>query len=109
MRGVLLDFLSTWVSGGSGRDWSGETSVGGHAGIECGVFVCDGFSLPCLGKLKEELTCSICLDICVRPCTTPCGTESCENAMLDVWLCGVECVVGRCCYMVLIILCCSPG
>lgn len=29
--------------------------------------------IPCLGKLQEELTCSICLEICVRPCTTPCG------------------------------------
>ncbi|PNX82339.1 C3HC4-type RING zinc finger protein, partial [Trifolium pratense] len=30
-------------------------------------------SLPCMDKLREELSCAICLEICFEPSTTPCG------------------------------------
>jgi hypothetical protein len=32
-----------------------------------------------INQLKDELTCSICLDVCTRPVTTPCGKS------LDAW------------------------
>ncbi|GJM87618.1 hypothetical protein PR202_ga03590 [Eleusine coracana subsp. coracana] len=33
--------------------------------------------LPCMDRLREELSCAICLEICFEPSTTPCGHRSC--------------------------------
>ncbi|KAF5841444.1 hypothetical protein DUNSADRAFT_12888 [Dunaliella salina] len=32
-------------------------------------------------QLREELTCSVCLEICTRPCTTPCGHSFCRSCL----------------------------
>ncbi|KAI8473615.1 MAG: hypothetical protein J3K34DRAFT_518897 [Monoraphidium minutum] len=37
--------------------------------------------LGCIGELREELACSVCLDLCVRPCTTPCGHSFCRSCL----------------------------
>ncbi|KAK6928457.1 hypothetical protein RJ641_007048 [Dillenia turbinata] len=34
---------------------------------------CSNTVLPCMDKLREELSCAICLEICFEPSTTPCG------------------------------------
>ncbi|XP_052116370.1 cyclin-A1-4 isoform X2 [Arachis duranensis] len=30
-------------------------------------------ALPCIDKLRDDLSCTICLEICFEPSTTPCG------------------------------------
>ncbi|KAL6763203.1 hypothetical protein V8C86DRAFT_340172 [Haematococcus lacustris] len=34
-----------------------------------------------INDLKEELTCSICLELCTRPCTVPCGHCFCRSCL----------------------------
>ncbi|GMH33743.1 hypothetical protein BSKO_01577 [Bryopsis sp. KO-2023] len=61
--------------------------VGGSEELESD----DDSKLPCLGKLKEELTCSICLDICVRPSTTPCGHNFCRRCLRGALQYSMKC------------------
>ncbi|XP_010528192.1 PREDICTED: uncharacterized protein LOC104805349 [Tarenaya hassleriana] len=37
--------------------------------------------LPCIDKLREELSCAICLDICFEPSTTTCGHSFCQKCL----------------------------
>ncbi|KAL5581293.1 hypothetical protein UlMin_013735 [Ulmus minor] len=53
---------------------------------------CSKTSLPCLDKLKEELSCAICLDICFEPSTTPCGHSFCKKCLQSAAdKCGKKC------------------
>ncbi|EXC31386.1 E3 ubiquitin-protein ligase [Morus notabilis] len=48
--------------------------------------------LPCMDKLREELSCAICLDICLEPSTTPCGHSFCLKCLRSAASkCGKKC------------------
>ncbi|MEW5305649.1 MAG: hypothetical protein WDW38_008131 [Sanguina aurantia] len=51
--------------------------------------------LACLGDLKDELTCCICLDVCVRPVTTPCGHNFCRACLTTAQLHSSSCAKCR--------------
>ncbi|CAK8541179.1 unnamed protein product [Lathyrus sativus] len=49
-------------------------------------------SLPCMDKLREELSCAICLEICFEPSTTPCGHSFCKKCLKSAAdKCGKKC------------------
>ncbi|KAE8694391.1 hypothetical protein F3Y22_tig00110783pilonHSYRG00145 [Hibiscus syriacus] len=48
--------------------------------------------LHCKDKLREELSCAICLDICFEPSTTPCGHSFCKKCLRSAAdKCGKRC------------------
>ncbi|MBA0859674.1 hypothetical protein Goshw_009512 [Gossypium schwendimanii] len=49
-------------------------------------------ALQCMDKLREELSCAICLDICYEPSTTPCGHSFCKKCLRSAAdKCGKRC------------------
>ncbi|KAK8693291.1 hypothetical protein V6N13_070880 [Hibiscus sabdariffa] len=49
-------------------------------------------ALECMDKLREELSCAICLDICYEPSTTPCGHSFCKKCLRSAAdKCGKRC------------------
>ncbi|XP_021740883.1 LON peptidase N-terminal domain and RING finger protein 3-like [Chenopodium quinoa] len=49
-------------------------------------------TLPCMDRLRDELSCAICLDICYEPSTTPCGHSFCKNCLKSAAeKCGKRC------------------
>ncbi|KAF3444506.1 hypothetical protein FNV43_RR14198 [Rhamnella rubrinervis] len=49
-------------------------------------------SLPCMDKLREELSCAICLEICFEPSTTSCGHSFCRKCLRSAAdKCGKRC------------------
>ncbi|BBH00491.1 zinc finger C3HC4-type RING finger family protein, partial [Prunus dulcis] len=49
-------------------------------------------NLPCLDKLRDELSCAICLEICFEPSTTPCGHSFCKKCLRSAAdKCGKRC------------------
>ncbi|XP_074294602.1 uncharacterized protein LOC141622462 isoform X2 [Silene latifolia] len=49
-------------------------------------------TLPCVDRLREELSCAICLDICFEPSTTPCGHSFCKKCLKNAAdKCGKRC------------------
>ncbi|KAI3922699.1 hypothetical protein MKW98_006830 [Papaver atlanticum] len=49
-------------------------------------------NLPCMDKLREELSCAICLEICFEPSTTPCGQSFCKKCLkYAADKCGKKC------------------
>ncbi|XP_072950496.1 uncharacterized protein [Typha angustifolia] len=49
-------------------------------------------ALPCMDRLKEELSCAICLEICFEPSTTPCGHSFCMKCLKhSAAKCGKRC------------------
>ncbi|KAJ3701700.1 hypothetical protein LUZ61_005405 [Rhynchospora tenuis] len=48
--------------------------------------------LPCMDRLREELSCAICLEICYEPSTTPCGHSFCIKCIKNSTAkCGRRC------------------
>ncbi|KAK7395704.1 hypothetical protein VNO78_16271 [Psophocarpus tetragonolobus] len=51
-----------------------------------------GSALPCIDKLRDELSCAICLEICFEPSTTPCGHSFCRKCLRSAAdKCGKKC------------------
>ncbi|KAL1314708.1 putative E3 ubiquitin-protein ligase RING1a isoform X2 [Arachis ipaensis] len=49
-------------------------------------------ALPCIDKLRDELSCAICLEICFEPSTTPCGHSFCKKCLRSAAdKCGKKC------------------
>lgn len=49
-------------------------------------------AFPCIDKLREELSCAICLEICYEPSTTPCGHSFCKKCLRSAAdKCGRKC------------------
>ncbi|KAM6573255.1 hypothetical protein CsatA_017335 [Cannabis sativa] len=51
-----------------------------------GVVGASSSGLPCMDKLREELSCAICLDICFEPTTTPCGHSNGRSCTVNTVL-----------------------
>ncbi|ESQ32737.1 hypothetical protein EUTSA_v10003629mg [Eutrema salsugineum] len=48
--------------------------------------------LPCIDKLRDELSCAICLEICFEPSTTTCGHSFCKKCLRSAAdKCGRKC------------------
>ncbi|EEF35416.1 conserved hypothetical protein [Ricinus communis] len=53
---------------------------------------CSNSGLPCMDKLREELSCAICLEICYEPSTTSCGHSFCKKCLRSAAdKCGKKC------------------
>lgn len=49
-------------------------------------------NLPCMDRLREELSCAICLEICFEPSSTPCGHSFCMKCLKHAAAkCGKRC------------------
>ncbi|KAL2505308.1 zinc finger (C3HC4-type RING finger) family protein [Abeliophyllum distichum] len=49
-------------------------------------------AIPCIDRLREELSCAICLEICFEPSTTPCGHSFCKKCLRSAAdKCGKRC------------------
>ncbi|KAL1193577.1 hypothetical protein V5N11_022383 [Cardamine amara subsp. amara] len=52
----------------------------------------DSVVLPCIDKLRDELSCAICLEICFEPSTTTCGHSFCKKCLRSAAdKCGRKC------------------
>ncbi|GFZ19096.1 zinc finger (C3HC4-type RING finger) family protein [Actinidia rufa] len=61
--------------------WSGRTGVSSSSSC-----------LPCMDKLRDELSCAICLEICFEPSTTSCGHSFCKKCLRSAAdKCGKRC------------------
>ncbi|XP_076920842.1 uncharacterized protein LOC143582081 [Bidens hawaiensis] len=48
--------------------------------------------ISCIDRLREELSCAICLDVCFEPSTTPCGYSFCKKCLKSAAdKCGQRC------------------
>ncbi|XP_042498927.1 LON peptidase N-terminal domain and RING finger protein 3-like isoform X2 [Macadamia integrifolia] len=60
--------------------------------VEASDSSCSGSALPCMDRLREELSCAICLEICFEPSTTPCGHSFCKKCLKSAAdKCGKKC------------------
>ncbi|XP_030544783.2 glycosyltransferase family 92 protein RCOM_0530710 [Rhodamnia argentea] len=49
-------------------------------------------AIPCLDRLREELSCAICLEVCFEPSTTSCGHSFCKKCLQSAAdKCGKRC------------------
>ncbi|KAJ7974734.1 Zinc finger, RING-type [Quillaja saponaria] len=70
-----------------------EKKVGGkESNVKSSGVSCSTSALPCIDKLREELSCAICLEICFEPSTTPCGHSFCRKCLRSAAdKCGKKC------------------
>ncbi|KAF5198494.1 zinc finger (C3HC4-type RING finger) family protein [Thalictrum thalictroides] len=76
------DGINDNVTVGSGEPLAGRTSNDSSSSS----------ALPCMNRLREELSCAICLDICFEPSTTSCGHSFCKKCLKSAAdKCGKKC------------------
>ncbi|KAL9227028.1 hypothetical protein vseg_002773 [Gypsophila vaccaria] len=64
----------------------------GKADAATSVVSSSSATFPCVDRLREELSCAICLDICFEPSTTPCGHSFCKKCLKNAAdKCGKRC------------------
>ncbi|KAK2661566.1 hypothetical protein Ddye_000140 [Dipteronia dyeriana] len=64
-----------------------ELKIEDNSGVSC-----SNSALPCIDKLREELSCAICLEICYEPSTTTCGHSFCKKCLRSAAdKCGKRC------------------
>ncbi|XP_058102145.1 putative E3 ubiquitin-protein ligase RING1a [Magnolia sinica] len=64
-----------------------DESMPAEAGISC-----SGSTILCMDRLREELSCAICLEICFEPSTTSCGHSFCKKCLKSAAdKCGKRC------------------
>ncbi|CAN1188039.1 E3 ubiquitin-protein ligase RNF168 [Linum perenne] len=69
-----------------------ETEVVVKDGVNEESSCSNAAGLPCLDKLREELSCAICLEICFEPSTTSCGHSFCKKCLRSAAdKCGKKC------------------
>lgn len=70
-----------------------EEKKGGEGSLSTDVGVSSSNStLPCMDRLREELSCAICLEICFKPSTTTCGHSFCKKCLKSAAdKCGKRC------------------
>ncbi|XP_049384013.1 putative E3 ubiquitin-protein ligase RING1a [Solanum stenotomum] len=58
----------------------------------CSVSSSSSAAFPSIDRLREELSCAICLEICFEPSTTPCGHSFCKKCLRSAAdKCGKKC------------------
>ncbi|KAF2316497.1 hypothetical protein GH714_041838 [Hevea brasiliensis] len=69
------------------RKTEGDELKKENSGVSCSNSV-----VPCMDKLREELSCAICLEICFEPSTTSCGHSFCKKCLRSAAdKCGKKC------------------
>ncbi|XP_047073532.1 E3 ubiquitin-protein ligase RING1-like [Lolium rigidum] len=69
-----------------------QNKVSALEGKEASGSAKDAVAMPCMDRLREELSCAICLDICFEPSTTPCGHSFCLQCLKHAASkCGKRC------------------
>ncbi|PQP97116.1 glycosyltransferase family 92 protein [Prunus yedoensis var. nudiflora] len=61
---------------------TGDDKMAESSGVSCPP----SSNLPCLDKLRDELSCAICLEICFEPSTTPCGHSHSRSCTVNTVL-----------------------
>ncbi|KAK7338425.1 hypothetical protein VNO77_19034 [Canavalia gladiata] len=82
----------SYVNEGSkvGEEGVGSELTGKNSGVSSSSSSIS--ALPCIDKLREELSCAICLEICFEPSTTPCGHSFCRKCLRSAAdKCGKRC------------------
>ncbi|KAJ0969113.1 hypothetical protein J5N97_021990 [Dioscorea zingiberensis] len=73
-----------------GDDGVNEKEKNGEEGVS--VEKDSGNGVPCIDRLREELSCAICLEVCFEPSTTPCGHSFCMKCLKSsASKCGKKC------------------
>ncbi|KAM0848575.1 hypothetical protein ACQ4PT_054289 [Festuca glaucescens] len=69
-----------------------QNKVSAVEGKETARSAKEAVAMPCMDRLREELSCAICLDICFEPSTTPCGHSFCMQCLKHAASkCGKRC------------------
>ncbi|KAA8530144.1 hypothetical protein F0562_004853 [Nyssa sinensis] len=67
----------------------GDELTAQGSGVSCSS---SNSGIPCLDRLREELSCAICLEICFEPSTTSCGHSFCKKCLRSAAdKCGKRC------------------
>ncbi|KAK4417853.1 hypothetical protein Salat_2198000 [Sesamum alatum] len=77
----------------SKTDTTGEVEKDrGDDGVNSNGVSSSSAAIPCIDRLREELSCAICLEICYEPSTTSCGHSFCKVCLRSAAdKCGKKC------------------
>nr|XP_027101725.1 E3 ubiquitin-protein ligase rnf8-B-like [Coffea arabica] len=73
------------------RDEENKRS-GSQSDAQSSIISPSSSAIPCIDRLREELSCAVCLEICFEPSTTPCGHSFCKKCLRSAAdKCGKKC------------------